>query len=82
METPKSSRHCESIENNCLSPKVRSFHLNVDLKTYSPFLSLRLGRESLIRSIALNNVTIVLGETGSGKTTRMFRRCFLVIFSI
>ena len=72
MEPPKYSRHCKSIENNCLSPKVRPFHLNVDLKTYSPFLSLRLGRESLVRSIALNNVTIVLGETGSGKTTRMF----------
>lgn len=39
------------------------------------------GRESLIRSIASNNVTIVLGETGSGKTTRMFRYCFLVILS-
>ena len=30
-----------------------------------------LGRESLLRSIALNDVTIILGETGSGKTTRM-----------
>jgi HrpA-like RNA helicase len=30
-----------------------------------------LGRESLMRSIALNDVTIILGETGSGKTTRM-----------
>ncbi len=30
-----------------------------------------LGRESLIRSVALNDVTIILGETGSGKTTRM-----------
>jgi HrpA-like RNA helicase len=30
-----------------------------------------LGRESLVRSIALNDVTIILGETGSGKTTRM-----------
>ena len=30
-----------------------------------------LGRESLVRSIALNDVTIILGETGSGKTTRL-----------
>ena len=30
-----------------------------------------LGRESLIRRIASNDVTIILGETGSGKTTRM-----------
>lgn len=30
-----------------------------------------LGRESLMRSIAFNDVTIILGETGSGKTTRM-----------
>jgi HrpA-like RNA helicase len=30
-----------------------------------------LGRESLMRSIALNDVTIILGETGSGKTTRL-----------
>jgi type IV secretory pathway ATPase VirB11/archaellum biosynthesis ATPase len=40
------------------------------------------GRESLIRSIASNNVTIVLGETGSGKTTRMLRYRFLVIWSL
>jgi len=25
-----------------------------------------------VRSIALNDVTIILGETGSGKTTRMY----------
>lgn len=38
----------------------------------SEFLSFPLlGRESLTRSIALNDVTIILGETGSGKTTRM-----------
>jgi HrpA-like RNA helicase len=30
-----------------------------------------LGRESLVRSISLNDVVIILGETGSGKTTRM-----------
>jgi ATP-dependent RNA helicase DHX33 len=30
-----------------------------------------LGREALKRSIASNDVTIILGETGSGKTTRM-----------
>jgi HrpA-like RNA helicase len=30
-----------------------------------------LGRESLMHSIALNDVTIILGETGSGKTTRL-----------
>lgn len=38
----------------------------------SEFLPLPfLGRESLMRSIALNDVTIILGETGSGKTTRL-----------
>jgi HrpA-like RNA helicase len=38
----------------------------------SEFLSFPLlGRESLVRSIALNDVTIILGETGSGKTTRV-----------
>lgn len=31
-----------------------------------------LGRESLMRSIYFNDVTIILGETGSGKTTRMY----------
>jgi ATP-dependent RNA helicase DHX33 len=45
-------------------------------------ISLPPGRESLIRSIASNNVTIVLGETGSGKTTRMLRHRFLVIWSL
>jgi HrpA-like RNA helicase len=42
---------------------------NID-KT-SEFLPPLLGRESLMRSIALNDVTIILGETGSGKTTRL-----------
>ncbi|KAH8998717.1 hypothetical protein EDB92DRAFT_1203080 [Lactarius akahatsu] len=32
-------------------------------------LPIARGRESLIRSIASNNVVIVLGETGSGKST-------------
>ena len=40
-------------------------------KTPDFFPSPLLGRESLVRSIAFNDVTIILGETGSGKTTRM-----------
>jgi len=39
-------------------------------------VSLFVGRESLLRNIALNDVTIILGETGSGKTTRMSPRPF------
>ncbi|KAI0272910.1 P-loop containing nucleoside triphosphate hydrolase protein [Russula aff. rugulosa BPL654] len=34
-------------------------------------LPIARGRESLVRSIALNDVTIILGETGSGKTTQL-----------
>ncbi|KAH9065546.1 P-loop containing nucleoside triphosphate hydrolase protein [Lactarius vividus] len=34
-------------------------------------LPIARGRESLIRSIASNNVVIVLGETGSGKSTQL-----------
>ena len=43
---------------------------NID-KAYEFLPSPLLGRESLMRSIALNDVTIILGETGSGKTTRL-----------
>ncbi|KAI9456148.1 ATP-dependent RNA helicase Prh1 [Russula earlei] len=34
-------------------------------------LPIAQGRESLMRSISLNDVTIILGETGSGKTTQL-----------
>ncbi|KAI0304540.1 P-loop containing nucleoside triphosphate hydrolase protein [Multifurca ochricompacta] len=34
-------------------------------------LPIARGRESLMRSIALHDVTIILGETGSGKTTQV-----------
>lgn len=34
-------------------------------------ITVSLGREALIEVIRDNDVTVLLGETGSGKTTRM-----------
>lgn len=48
-----------------------STNLHNNDKAYHSLPISLLGRESLMRSIALNDVTIILGETGSGKTTRM-----------
>ena len=48
-----------------------STRLHSNDKAFNSLFFLLLGRESLIRSIASNDVTIILGETGSGKTTRM-----------
>lgn len=50
---------------------------NIDKASDFPPFPL-LGRESLMRSITLNDVTIILGETGSGKTTRMSTSTLLV----
>lgn len=74
----KSSSTCKSRGRGFLLPEVGLFinlHRNDDPHT-SPLRL--LGRESLLRSVALNDVTIILGETGSGKTTRMSRAllCF------
>jgi hypothetical protein len=38
-----------------------------------------LGKEALIREMIANDVTILLGETGSGKTTRNKHRSYLPI---
>jgi|SRR6266850_3360657 len=73
----ESSSTCKSRGRDFLLREVGLFtniHRNDDPHTSSLRL---LGRESLLRSIALNDVTIILGETGSGKTTRMSPRSSL-----
>lgn len=36
-------------------------------------IDIRSGRERLVREVRENDTVVILGETGSGKTTRMFR---------
>ena len=36
------------------------------------------GRDALIERLRMNDVTVLLGETGSGKTTREFQYIVLV----
>jgi DEAD/DEAH box helicase len=63
----RAPRHCcRSNENSFPLQKVRVFiHVRVLV-----FESFGVGRDALIQEIRNNDVTIILGETGSGKTTR------------
>lgn len=62
-----------SSGNNFLLQKVRS------LLTYDHNIHVMTGRDALIEKLRMNDVTVLLGETGSGKTTR---ECNLTVLSI
>lgn len=67
-------KHSEIFRSRGISFPLRevgpSINLHNNDEAYHSLPIPLLGRESLVRSIALNDVTIILGETGSGKTTR------------
>ncbi|KAF8272265.1 hypothetical protein EI94DRAFT_386235 [Lactarius quietus] len=73
----KRQKYSKTLSTRTLSETLSASNGKVkifpSLREHREQLPIARGRESLIRSIASNNVTIVLGETGSGKTTRMFR---------
>jgi hypothetical protein len=56
---------CRNNENSSPLQTVRVF-------THAPVLvtNFSVGRDALIQEIRNNDVTVLLGETGSGKTTR------------
>ena len=49
------------------------------LLTYDHNIHVMTGRDALIEKLRMNDVTVLLGETGSGKTTR---ECNLTVLSI
>jgi hypothetical protein len=64
---------CRSRGNSFLLPEVgHTLFLHGMTGLLPPTFA---GREPLMHSIAVNDVTIILGETGSGKTTRTSQYC-------
>ncbi|KAI0259789.1 P-loop containing nucleoside triphosphate hydrolase protein [Gloeopeniophorella convolvens] len=52
-------------------PSINGTKGSQSLQEQRERLPIARGREALVRSIAANDVTIILGETGSGKTTQL-----------
>jgi len=88
------SSHPVSVNGSDVSAKVRLIQkqrkdLPISTGRFSNFKCCRLfildpGRETLVEEIRKNDVTILLGETGSGKTTRksIHKSIFLALLSL
>jgi HrpA-like RNA helicase len=81
-ESRKKPRHSSGLEvngsregNAALQEQRRQlpiFSGGLDIQINWLDLTVSLGRETLIREVREHDVTILLGETGSGKTTRTY----------
>ncbi|KAG6813168.1 hypothetical protein H0H92_013575 [Tricholoma furcatifolium] len=62
------AQHTKNADYNTPGP---STSINVDLQEQRKQLPIAKGRDALIQEIRNNDVTVLLGETGSGKTTQI-----------
>lgn len=66
----KSSDHVTSTPSGATDTVIRNSVREGDLQDQRRLLPIAAGRRALIEEIKNNDVTVLLGETGSGKTTR------------
>lgn len=67
LTTRKRKKRCLTLESSCLFTQVRDLNL---IAIVSINLIRNIGREAIINALKENSTVIVMGETGSGKTTR------------